>query len=80
MLIMKSSIKDGNLFIFGLSEKNVERLKAGEPAVGAIPDSRDEFMIVYGKTEKDIMDEFKKGGVVFPDVCEIRGRSGLNAD
>ena len=59
--------KDGTTLVgFGLSEQNVEKLKAGQPIhvegsqVGL---EKVQVLIFYGKTEKEMYDNLKSEGI-----------------
>jgi len=55
-----------DLLCFGLSEKNLEKLKEGQPIVvdGAELGRSDlRVMIFYGKTERDMYQDLKASGV-----------------
>jgi hypothetical protein len=72
--------RSGNLVVFGLEAKNIERLKAGDPMlikmseVGkAGPD--DVIVILYGDTQDDIIAEIeKKLGLKMPKIDPINER------
>jgi hypothetical protein len=64
MIIAKMT--DGSLLL-GLSERNIELLRKGKPIVKDV-EGLAKFVIVYGKTEGDIMAELKAHGLVHPNV------------
>ena len=58
----------GNLVGFGLSEGNIALLREGKllhipgPQLGCV----DDFLIVYGATERDIFEQMQKAGLDVP--------------
>ncbi len=60
----------GNLLGFGLSEGNLRLLREGRPIHihGAQLGCADDFLIVYGATERDIVDQMRKSGLDVPPV------------
>jgi len=60
----------GNLIGFGLSEGNLRLLREGKPIIiyGAQLGSPDDFLIVYGATERDIVEQMRKAGIEIPPV------------
>ena len=60
----------GNLIGFGLSEGNLRLLCEGRPLhiMGAQLGCVDDFLIVYGATERDIVEQMRAGGVEVPPI------------
>ena len=60
----------GNLIGFGLSEGNLKLLREGRPIhiQGAQLGSVDDFIIVYGATERDIVEQMRASGLGVPPV------------
>jgi hypothetical protein len=56
----------GDMVLFGLSEKNVQLLKEGKPIKIDMTELglTGKVLIFYGKTEEDMMSEFKKHGLL----------------
>ena len=57
--------------LIGLSEKNIERLKAGEPIFVKADDSAFpiNMIIMVGKTEEDIITELQEKSDIFGFEC-----------
>lgn len=51
----------GNVIIIGLSEKNLEKLKDKQPIFfkGGEVGVQQDFLIFYGQTERDLIDEIR---------------------
>lgn len=68
MLRVGVNDKDNRLILMGLSEGNVERLKAGFPIKADLKsfgvDLPGKIAVIYGKTEADIEAELRKHGLV----------------
>jgi len=54
---------------FGLTEKNVEQIKAGHPihVMGVELSIPFDVMIFYGKDEREIADMFRQEGLIDPE-------------
>ncbi len=69
-MIKALCIKNGNpLFVFGLSETNIQLLKDGKPIVVDLTDlgcSGGKVVITYGETEAHIVQELHKAGLLPP--------------
>lgn len=70
MIKFRSTKPDGSQLIgLGLSDGNIEKLKAGQPIVfdfGELGIEGFEGLIMYGKTEEDIITELDLHGVKLP--------------
>lgn len=62
-----AEIKDQGILI-GLSEKNIEELKEGQPILK--DSSKGKLVILYGKTEFAILNELKKKGFISEDTAK----------
>ena len=61
MIKAKMKKKDGEVLLYGLSRKNIERLVAGEP-ITFEGDGFPHTVIMFGETEKDIADQLGFAG------------------
>lgn len=69
--------KDGmTVLVMGITEENIERLKQGRPMAVAPMDfgcaavtraDRMKISILYGRTHRDIVDQFAEAGIRMPD-------------
>ena len=66
------------LYIFGLSDENVERLKKGIPIRVDLAEFESEGTVVifHGKTEQQMAEDFKRLGVVVENDLDL-GEPGL---
>jgi hypothetical protein len=70
------------LLLLGLSGENVTRLAAGEPVRVPVSDMRQlglpamEVVIHYGRTEQDIVDEFRAHGLTLTEAPPRPAGSG----
>jgi hypothetical protein len=60
----------GNLVGFGLAEGNLKLLREGRPIhiKGAQLGCADDFLIVYGQSERDIVEQMRQSGFEVPPV------------
>lgn len=78
MLQFKVPKPDGGfIYFFGVSEANLEKLKAGKPLAKSLkavnPDSEDEIVLFYGKTEEEMAQVLRDAGVEIREVRDARG-------
>jgi hypothetical protein len=69
MIRASATRQDGTpMMIIGLTERNFIRLKSGKSirVSGESFGVNVELVIVYGTTDQDIIDDFKRAGVVIP--------------
>lgn len=62
-----AEIKDQGILV-GLSEKNIEKLKEGQPIIKDSPKGK--LVVLYGKTEFAILHELKKNGFISEDTAK----------
>ena len=57
--MIKATLSDGTILL-GLSDMNIERLKAGEPMLFSLSNFGVDksVLLMHGKTEQDIIDQF----------------------
>ena len=73
MIVAKT--EDGVLII-GLSEKNVQLLREGKPILKLDVPGMPKFVITYGETEQDILDELIAHDIGVPPLNEWKTTRG----
>lgn len=82
--MIKASVTDPKnpIFILGLSEVNIQRLKAGQPILSSLESfgvkTPGHVAIIYGQTEQAIADEMAKNGLI-RDETVIHGDPKMDA-
>lgn len=77
MIKFKAGGRGREVVGFGITARNVEMLKAGNPVIVHREEMNLPFdvMIFYGETERDIANELKKHGLIDPEKTVIHDTS-----
>ncbi len=72
MIKAKAEGPNGPVLLFGISEENVKRMMSGNPVAINLAEMgmHGQILIIYGKTERAIIEELQANGIELPPQHE----------